>query len=137
RLCLRRAAAEERLQPPQPTHPPQVAHENPERLGQIDVVKAAGTALESSLALAIVQGALLGIDQHLVRLRNAAEFCFRIGRRVAIGMVLHRKTAIGALDLVIARAPGNSQHRVEIAHSINPSTMRLVCSTSPMILSYG
>src|SRR3954454_22738602 len=52
-------------------------------------------------------------------------------------MVLHGELPIGLLELGLGGVPGDAQQRVEFAHSSNPSTMRLVCSTRPMILSYG
>src|SRR6185369_9359434 len=91
----------------------------------------------SGPAVPVVRGALLRIPQDLVRLRDLLESCFRLGRLVAVGMVLHRELPIGLLDLGLGCGPRYPQQVVEFVHSSRSSTRRLVCSTRPMIFSYG
>src|SRR2546423_1373306 len=94
-------------------------------------------------AVAIVRGALLGITQHLVRLRDLLELLF--GRRLlrgsdAVGMVLHGQAAVRLLDLRLARVARHPQQGVvvaRLAHSSSSPTSRLVWSTSATILSYA
>ena len=136
RGSCRRAAAEDGLEP---AHPAEVAHEDVERLGQVHVVEPepALARAHPRLAVAVVGRALLGIPQHLVRLGDLLELGLRVGRRVPVGMVLHRELPVGLLDVGLGTVARHPEQVVEVAHSSNPSTMRLVCSTSPMILSYG
>src|SRR5256885_2261963 len=92
---------------------------------------------------AVVRGALLGMPQHLVRLRDLLELLF--GRRLrrgrdAVGMVLHGQAAVRLLDLCLARVARHPQQGVvvaRLAHSSSSPTSRLVWSTSATILSYA
>jgi hypothetical protein len=52
-------------------------------------------------------------------------------------MEFHGQLAIGLLDLGLGRVARDAEQGVELAPSRRSSTMRLVCSTNPMILSYG
>ena len=117
----------------------EVAHEDVERFAQIDVVEpeARRRPPTPGLAVAVVGRALLRIAEHLVRLGDLLEPLLGLGRGVPVGMVLHGELAVRLLDLGLGRVARHAQQRVEFAHSSNPSTRRLVCSTSPMILSYG
>src|SRR2546430_699189 len=137
------AAAEEGVQSAQAA---EVAHENVERLGEVEVCEAEPAARRARPAHArhavpIVGGALLGITQHFVRLRDLLELLF--GRRLllgsdAVGMMLHGQAAVGLLDLRLARVPRHAQQRVVVArpaHSSSSPTRRLVWSTSATILS--
>ena len=99
------------------------------------MVESAHAAPEPRFAVAIVGGALLRIDQDLVRLGDLLEPRLGVGGGVPVGMVFHREPAIRPLDLILRGVARHVQQRVEVAHSISPSTIRLVCSTSPMILS--
>ena len=127
--------AEERLEP---RHSAEVAHEDVERFGQVHVVEAEpALAPGARLAVAVVGRALLRIPEDLVRLGDLLELRLRVGGRVPVRVVLHRELAVGLLDVGLGAVARHAEQRVEIAHSSSPSTMRLVCSTSPMILSYG
>ena len=77
----------------------------------------------------------LRIAEHLVGLGNLLEPGFGLGSGVPIRMILHGELAVRSLDLDFRRGPRYPEQGVEITHSSNPSTRRLVCSTSPMILS--
>src|SRR4051812_43190801 len=92
---------------------------------------------QTGLPIAVVCGALLRVPQDLIGLGNLLELGFSLGRGIAIGMVLHGELPIRLLELGLGGLPGDAQQRIELAHSSNPSTSRLVCSTRPMILSYG
>src|SRR5207249_3846051 len=81
----RRAAAEEGAQSARAA---EVAPENVERLGEAEVCDAEPAARRARPAHArhavpIVRGALLGITQHFVRLRDLLELLF--GRRLLLG----------------------------------------------------
>src|SRR5690348_12409546 len=130
------SSAEERFEP---AHGAEVAHEDVERFAEVDVVEsiaAAGSA-QTCLAVPVIHGPLLRVAQNLVCLGDLLELRFRLRRGITVWMVLHRELPIGLLDLRIGGLARDAQQRVELAHSSNPSTRRLVCSTSPMILSYG
>ena len=86
-------------------------------------------AVEPGLAVAVVRRALLRIAQHLVRLGDLLEVLLGVGRRVAVGMVLHRELAIGLLDVGVGGVAGHAEQFVELAHARSPSTSRLVWST--------
>src|SRR5207245_8172508 len=115
------------------------AHEDVERLGEVEVGEAEPSARRSRPAhagdaVSIVRGALLGITQHLVRFRDLLELLF--GRRLlrgsdAVGMVLHGQAAIRLLDLCLARVARHAQQGVVVARlalsRLSP-TSRRVCS---------
>src|SRR5829696_2937179 len=83
----------------------EVAHEDAERLGEIDVVIAATAAAQPRLAVPVVRGALLRIAQDVVRLRDLLELLLGFLRPVVpVGMVGHRKLAIGPFDVIVRRA---------------------------------
>ena len=85
---------------------PEVAHEDVERLGHVDMVESAATAAAAQprLAVPIVRGALLRIAQHVVRLGDRLEALFGfLGAGVLVRMELHREATIGLLDVVVRR----------------------------------
>src|SRR5207247_10057622 len=83
--------------------PAQVAHEDAQRFREIDVVESAGAAAQSCLAISIVEGALVGIAQHVVGFGDCLELLFGVFCPVvAIGVVRHRLIAIRSLYLGIA-----------------------------------
>ena len=50
------------------------------------------------MAIAVVDGALVGVGKHGVGFANFLELFFRVGIvRITIGMVLQRELAVGAL----------------------------------------
>ena len=114
--------------PPPPWPPPnssleaaeaaEVAHENAERLGEVDVMESAATAAaQSRLAVTIVRRALLRITQHVVRLGDLLEPLLGFFRAVvAVGMVRHRELAICLLDLVVGRRARDAEDFVKICH---------------------
>src|SRR5690348_18476025 len=92
------AAAEERVEAAEPA---EVAHEDVERFGEIDVMHlraapapapAPRCAADAGFTVAIIGGTLLGIAEHLVGLRDLLELLLRLlVAVVAVGMVLHRQ----------------------------------------------
>src|SRR5690606_22901648 len=102
------------------TQPAEVAHEDLERVAEIEA-EAAGrmcTALYACMAEAVVGGALLRIAQDLVSFRRFLEV-FGSFRRpgIAIRVVLHRELAVRALDGIAIRVPRYAQYFVVITHS--------------------
>ena len=83
RVRPRAPAAEQRLEA---AHAAEVAHEDVERLGQVDVVEAepAAGAAEARLAVAIVRRALLRIAEDLVGLGDLLELGLRLGRGIPV-----------------------------------------------------
>ena len=88
------------------------------KLGEDRRVEAAGAAArrDRGMAEAIVARALVGVGEHGVRLGRFLELLLGgLVARVAIGMVLERQLAIGALDVLVAgvarrrRAPRSSR----------------------------
>src|SRR5438309_9525395 len=140
------AAAEDRVEPAQA---PEVAHEDVERLGQVEMREAEPalpappgarrTAPQARFTVAVVDGALVGIAQHLVRLGEPLEPLLGVVALVAIGMVVHRELAIGLLDVGLGSVATHSQNPVVVRrpHASSSPTRRLVWSTSATILSYG
>src|SRR2546422_4401526 len=135
------AAAEDRVEP---TQVPEVAHEDVERLGQIEMGEVepgarGGTAPEARFAVAVVGRALVRIAQHLVRLGEPLEPLLGVVALVAIGVVVHRELAIGLLDVGLGSVARHSQNPVVVRrpHASSSPTRRLVWSTSATILSYG
>src|SRR5438034_16251 len=125
------AAAEEGIEPAQPA---KVAHEDVERFRQVEVAEPEALARTAtarpSLPVAVVEGALLGITQHLVRLRDLLEALFGgLVAVVAVGVILHGELAVGLLDVGLGSIAPHAQHRVVIArrlHSSSSLTSRLV-----------
>ena len=85
------------------------------------IVKAATCAAEAALlecrmTVAVISGALLRIDQGLVGLAEFLELILgRVITRVLVRMKLHRKLAVGPLDILLAGFPLDSEHFVIIA----------------------
>src|ERR671931_1327500 len=93
-------------------------------------VPAPAPASQARRAIAVVRGALLGIAQDLVRLRDLLELrlrgLFLIGADT-IGMVLHREATVRLLDLGFVRvAPDPELLVVVVRHSSSSPTRRLV-----------
>ena len=70
---------------------------------------------ESSVAVAVVGRALLGIRQHLVRLAGLLEAHLRPVLLIAVRVVLHRQAPEGLLDVLRRGVPGHPQHLVVVA----------------------
>src|SRR6266576_1426098 len=97
----------------------EVAHEHHERFGQIKVHGAEASrpalAAHARHAVAIIGGAFLRIAQHLVRLRDQLELLLgRLVAVVAVGMALHRQSAVGFLDIGFARVVLDAEDDVEV-----------------------
>ena len=96
-----------------------LAHEDVEGVGEVESAHPgarAGAAADSGFAVPIVEVPLLRIAQHLISLRDGLEPGLGVVRVVAVGMILHRQLAVGLLDLLGARLPGDSQHVVVVCH---------------------
>src|SRR2546426_2252682 len=137
------AAAEDRIEPAQV---PEVAHEDVERLGQVEMgepepalPRPRPTPPQARLPVAVVDRPLLGIAQHLVRLREPLEPLLGVVALVAIGVVVHRELAIGLLDVGLGSLARHAENPVVVRrpHASSSPTRRLVWSTSATILSYG
>ena len=64
----------------------------------------AAIAGNARMSEAVVARTLLAVGQHRVRFAAFLELLFRFRIvRIAVGMVLHRQLAIGALDLLLGR----------------------------------
>src|ERR1700730_6627894 len=117
------------------TEPAEVAHENVQRLGEVDVVEPRRAAPQSRLAVAIVERALVGIAQNVVRLGDGLELLLGFLRAVvAIGMVGHRQLAIRNLYFCIAGGARDAKRVVIISHvswnspTVSPSAARTYAS---------
>ena len=140
RTTAARASAEQLLEAAEAA---EVAHEDAERFGQIDVVEAAAARPQPRFAIAIVRGALLRIAQHVVRLRDLLEPLLGFLRAVvAVRVIRHRELAICLLDVVVGRRSLNAEDAVEIRHCVSDQSRRSLSSrdvwlTSEMTFSYG
>ena len=84
--------------------------------GRIEAAHAAG---DPGVSEAIVGGALIGVAEDGVSFGAFLEFFFCVGIvGIAIGMVLERELAVGALDLLLGRSAGDAQHLVVIAFHV-------------------
>src|SRR5699024_9712064 len=84
------------------------------------IAEPAETAAEPArglIAAHVVASALLGIAQHLVRVRNRFELLGRLGRRVHVGVQLAGEFAIRLLDLIVARLARDAENVVVVCHS--------------------
>ena len=81
----------------------EVAHEDVERVGQVDVlVCGLTTTTKSRLAVPIEGGALLRIAKHVVRFRDGLELFLGVLRSaVAVGVPLHCQSTVRLLDVVV------------------------------------
>ena len=89
------------------------------------MVESAGPTAQSRLAISIVEGALVGIAQHVVGLGYRLEFLLGVLRPVvAIRVVRHRLLAIRSLYFCIAGATMDAKRVVIISHVLwnSPST---------------
>ena len=78
-----------------------------------------GAAAESGVAVAVVDGALVGVGEHGVGFADFLEFFFRVGIvGIAVGMKLQRELAIGALEFQLRDGAGHAQHFVVIAFCV-------------------
>ena len=78
------------------------------------------------MAEAVVAVPLLRVRQNAVRLGRFLEFLFSgVIARIAIGMVLQRQLAVGALDLHLGGGPGDAEDFVVVAfaHAFATFTM--------------
>src|SRR5204863_1626741 len=94
------AAAEDRVEA---TQVPEVAHEDVERFGEIEVREAEparAPAPQPGLAVAIVGGPFVGVAAPLVRFGDLLELVLgRFVPAVAVGVEFHREATIRLLDL--------------------------------------
>ena len=97
---------------------------------------AARSGLDARVAEAIVLAALVRVGEDGVRLGALLEmFLGRLVAGVAVGVVLHRLLAIGALDLAVARVPRHAEDFVVVplAHALATFTIAGRSSRSPMV----
>ena len=79
-------------------------------------IAAAGAALKRLMSELVVALALLGVVKDVVGLGRLLELLLgRLVAWIAVGVVLHRKLAVGGLYLVRRRSLGNSKHLVIIS----------------------
>ena len=104
--------------------------------GGIEARSGGGRRAHAGMAEAIVQAALLRVGEDGVRLGGFLELVFGgLVPRIAIRVVLHRQLAVGALDLVVVRRPGNPENFVIItlAHAFATFTIAGLSSRSPIM----
>ena len=71
------------------------------------------------MAVAVVDGALIGVGEHGVGFADFFEFFFRVRIvGIAVGMVLQRELAIGALEFDLGDSAGHAQHFVVVAFCV-------------------
>ena len=88
-----------------------------ENCSEIAGIKA--LSADSRVAIAVVSRALLGVGKNAVCLGRLAKQMFRLGLilGIAVGVMLQRRFAIGALDLVAGRAAPHGENFVIIFFS--------------------
>src|SRR5690606_13174415 len=85
----------------------------------VEAARTGALARHPRVAEAVVAGALLGIAEHGVGLGRFLEALLGFGvARVAVGVVLQRQLAVGALDVLLGRSARNAQDLVVIAHRL-------------------
>ena len=78
------------------------------------------------MAEAVVHVALVGVGQHRVGLGRFLELVLRLlVAGVAIGVVLQRQLAVGALDFLIGRGLGDAEHFVVVALAHEAATLTI------------
>ncbi len=74
---------------------------------------------EAGVAVAVVDGALIGVGEDRVGFADFLEFFFRVRIvGIAVGMELQRQLAVGALQLDFGHGAGDAQHLVVIAFCV-------------------
>src|SRR5262245_28156628 len=84
---------------------------------------------------AVVEAPLFGIGEHRVGLGRLFElFLRRFVTRIAVGVVLHRQLAVGALQLHLGHAAGHAEDFVVVAlaHAFATFTIAGRSSRSPI-----
>ena len=84
----------------------------------------------------VVQAALLGVGKDRVCFRRLLEFLFRrVIAWIAIGVVLHRQLAVGALDLGVASTARHTEDLVVVplAHGLATFTIAGRSNRSPIV----
>src|SRR6266404_5421165 len=82
------------------------------------------------MAEAVIRAALFRVSKHRIRLAGLFEFLFSVGIiGIAVRMVLHRKLAVGALDLLVAGPTLHPQHLVVVS-------LHLASQNSLLIIDY-
>jgi hypothetical protein len=82
----------------------------------IEAATLAGAAAEAGVAVAVVGGALVGVGEDGVGFADFLEFFFRVRIiGIAVGMILQRQLAIGALELDVGDRAAYAQYLVVIA----------------------
>ena len=77
---------------------------------------AGAAALQAGVAEAVVGGPFLPVAEHAIGFGGFLEPLLRVGIvGVAVGVVLQRLLAVGALDLRVARALANTKNFVIIS----------------------
>ena len=95
-----------------------VAEERREDVGEVPEVERPGreaAALQTGVAVAVVQLARLGVRQHLVCLGDLAEPLLRVRRLGDVGVQLARELPERALDVLVARAARDAEQLVVVA----------------------
>ena len=87
------------------------------------------------MAVAIVDGALFGVREHGVGFANLFEFFFGVGIiRIAVGMILQRKLAVGTFQLLLGTGAADAENLVVIAffvlrrNGLSPQRLKPLCS---------
>src|SRR5262249_49705290 len=94
-------------------------------VGRIEAAEAA--AVQAGMSVLVIASALVRVHQHTVRLGALLELLFRLAvPRIAVGMVLHRQLAVGALDLLVGGRAGHAQDFVVV-------TFCLCCQNGPLL----
>ena len=84
------------------------------------------------MAVAVVHGALVGVGEHGIGLADFFELFFRVRIiRIAVGMVLQRQLAIGALEFDLGDRAGHAQHFVVIAFCVRGQDKNLSSKKDP------
>src|ERR1700733_8562368 len=87
--------------------------------GRIEARGLPRAATQSGMAVAVVNGALVGIGKHRVGFADFFEFVFRVRIiGIAVGMILQRELAIGALELDFGDRAVHAQHFVVVAFCV-------------------
>jgi hypothetical protein len=90
----------------------------------IETTTLSGPPAQSRVAVAIVGGALFRVGEHSVSFAYFFEFFFGIRIiRIAVGMILERKFAVGALEFYFRNRAGHAQYFVVIAFCVGGQNM--------------
>ena len=115
-------------------HAEEIVEDVGESRGEVGAEAVAAALLEGGMAEAVIGRALVAVFENLIGLGDFLEADLAVGiAGVLVGMELHRKLAIGALEIGVGRAAFDAQHLViaSLGHGRSPQPVSVSPRTIP------